>query len=148
MTGFLASQGVRVGTKRVGESLARVNPYYHQKRVTRTERQTNPIPYTAKYFGHKVHIDQNEKLILFGVTHVCVVDEYEQNGGRLTDPYQVGADPLNGNTRMSQLRSQVFSEKFPSFNDIFSRLVNGDRSSFQLALKFYIDTTNRIASTL
>ena len=80
-------------------------------------------------------------------TTVEAVHQYGQNGGRLTDPYQVGADPLNGNTRMSQLRSQVFSEKFPSFNDIFSRLVNGDRSSFQLALKFYIDITRRIAAT-
>lgn len=45
-------------------------------RVTRTERQTNPVPYSAKYFGHKVHVDQNEKLVLFGATHVCAVDGY------------------------------------------------------------------------
>ena len=44
--------------------------------MTRAERLTNPIPYSSKYFGHKVHIDQNEKLVLFGVTHVCAVDGY------------------------------------------------------------------------
>lgn len=76
MSGVLASQGIRVGTQRVGESLARVDPDNHQRRVSRTERQTNPIPYHANYFGHKVHVDQNEKLILFGVTHVCAVDGF------------------------------------------------------------------------
>ena len=36
----------------------------------------NPIPYRADYFGHKLHIDQNEKLVMFGVTHICAVDGY------------------------------------------------------------------------
>lgn len=39
-------------------------------------RHTNPIPYHAEYFGHKLHIDQNEKLVMYGVTHVCAVDGY------------------------------------------------------------------------
>ena len=26
----------------------------------------NPIPYHAEYFGHKLHMDQNEKLNMFG----------------------------------------------------------------------------------
>ena len=76
MVGVLASQGIRAGSQRVGQSLARVNPVSHERRRTRTERQTNPIPYSSKYFGNKVHIDQNEKLVLFGVTHVCAVDGY------------------------------------------------------------------------
>ena len=71
MVGVLASQGIHVGSLRVGQSLARVQPANHSRRAHRTERLTNPIPYSAKYFGHKVHIDQNEKLVLFGVTHVC-----------------------------------------------------------------------------
>lgn len=36
----------------------------------------NPVPYHAEYFGHKMHIDQNEKLVMFGVTHVIAVDGY------------------------------------------------------------------------
>lgn len=28
------------------------------------------------YFGEKLHIDQNEKMVMFGVTHVCAVDGY------------------------------------------------------------------------
>ena len=76
MVGVLATQGIHVGTQRVGQSLARVNPGYHQRRQNRTERQINPIPYNATHFGHKLHVDQNEKLVLFGVTHVCAIDGY------------------------------------------------------------------------
>lgn len=39
-------------------------------------RNTNPIQYVADYFGHKLHIDQNEKLVMFGATHVIAVDGY------------------------------------------------------------------------
>ena len=35
-------------------------PQYHQR------RQTN--------FGHKLHINQNEKIALYGVTHVTAID--------------------------------------------------------------------------
>lgn len=76
MTGFLASQGFRCAEKRIGNSLRRVAPVYHSRRVSNTHRQTNPIPYSADYFGQKVHIDQNEKLVMFGVTHVCAIDGY------------------------------------------------------------------------
>lgn len=42
------------------------------------EQQTNPVPYEAEYFGHKLelHLDQNEKLAMHGVTHVCAIDGY------------------------------------------------------------------------
>ena len=76
MTGLLASRGLRVSQARVGESLKRINPQYHHKRSTATARLLNPIPYTADYFGHKVHVDQNEKLVMYGVTHVCARDGY------------------------------------------------------------------------
>ena len=36
----------------------------------------NPIPYQADYFGHKLHVDQNEKLVIYGVVHVCAADGY------------------------------------------------------------------------
>ena len=39
-------------------------------------RNMNPIPYHAGYFGHKLHMDQNEKLAMFGVTHVIAIDGY------------------------------------------------------------------------
>ena len=76
MTGLLASQGLHVSESRVGASLRTVNPTYQHARRTATARQMNPIPYRADYFGHKLHIDQNEKLVMFGVTHICAVDGY------------------------------------------------------------------------
>ncbi|KAF7641527.1 hypothetical protein LDENG_00278490 [Lucifuga dentata] len=36
----------------------------------------NPIPYNAAYMGHKIHIDQNEKLVLFEVMHILAIDGY------------------------------------------------------------------------
>ncbi|CAG2216976.1 unnamed protein product [Mytilus edulis] len=39
-------------------------------------RNLNPIPYRAEYFGHKLHCDQNEKLVMFGLTHVAAIDGY------------------------------------------------------------------------
>lgn len=62
MTGLLSSQGFCSGLNRVGKSLQRVHPGYHQRRQTLTHRQTNPIPYIARYYGEKLHIDQSEKL--------------------------------------------------------------------------------------
>ena len=76
MTGLLASQGFRLSEQRVGESLRRVNPGYSNARRANTARQMNPVPYRADYFGHKLHIDQNEKLVMYGVTHICGIDGF------------------------------------------------------------------------
>ena len=46
--------------KRVGQSSERVNPVNHARRPI---DKSKPIPFTADYFGQKVHIDQNEKLV-------------------------------------------------------------------------------------
>uniref|UniRef100_A0A1X7TJY3 Integrase core domain-containing protein n=1 Tax=Amphimedon queenslandica TaxID=400682 RepID=A0A1X7TJY3_AMPQE len=76
MTGFLASQSFRCSQIRVGESLKCVHPNYHVQRQRSTARQMNPVPYYASYFGEKLHIDQNEKLAMFGLTHVCAIDGF------------------------------------------------------------------------
>ena len=64
--------------QRIRKSLARVSPVYQQQCQARTERQTNPHPYLAEYYGHKLHIDQNEKLAMYGVTHVCAIDGFSK----------------------------------------------------------------------
>lgn len=57
--------------------MTNVTPAYIQQRRQHTYHQLNPVPYYAEYFGHKLHIDQNnEKLIHFGVTHVAARDGY------------------------------------------------------------------------
>lgn len=76
MKGYLASKGIYVAENRVGKSLRCMDPNNHILRTTLTHYQTNPRPYSASYFGHKIHIDQNEKLVMFGVTHVAAIDGY------------------------------------------------------------------------
>ena len=70
MKGLLATKGLQVSEKIVGASLQRVccrGQYING---------FNPVRYAANYFGHKIHMDQNEKLIAFGVTHVLAHDGY------------------------------------------------------------------------
>lgn len=76
MTGLLSSRGIHISQQRVGESLSRVSPAYQEARRTATAHQTNPASYHADYPGHKLHVDQNEKLIMFRVTHVAAVDGF------------------------------------------------------------------------
>ena len=79
MTGYISSRNnLRVGHNRVGRALASVAPQHHERRQTNTARMVNPIPYRADYFGHKIHYDQNEKLVMYGVTHVIAIDGHSR----------------------------------------------------------------------
>lgn len=75
MTGYLAAQGVCASEVRVGRTLAQMHEPYHQARC-QGARNLNPVPYNAEYAGHKLHMDQNEKLCMFGVTHVIAIDGF------------------------------------------------------------------------
>ena len=76
MTGYLHSKGTRISEHAVRLSLRRVAPESHDRRRQDIIDKTNPVPYVARYFGHKFHLDQNEKLIRYGVTHVMMVDGF------------------------------------------------------------------------
>ena len=76
MKGYLASKGIRINKKKVADSLCRVAPESHERRRHSIVDTTNPVRYHASGFGHKLHLDQNEKLVMFGVTHVLGVDGY------------------------------------------------------------------------
>ena len=79
MTGYVRQKhNVPVAEKRVGAALSVVSPQYTAQRRTSTTRAVNPIPYRADYFGHKLHIDQNEKLVMYGVTHVAAIDGHSR----------------------------------------------------------------------
>ena len=78
MTGLLSSKGMKISEQRVGEALKEVHPKYHQQRQRGTVQNLTPIPYKADYFGHKLHIDQNEKLGMYGVTHICAIDGFSR----------------------------------------------------------------------
>ncbi|XP_029939783.1 uncharacterized protein LOC115382217 isoform X2 [Salarias fasciatus] len=78
MTGYLCSMGVRVGEGRVGKVLRDIHQPYHDFR-RQGARNLNPVPYHAECMGHKLHLDQNEKLGMFGATHVVAVDGFSSN---------------------------------------------------------------------
>ncbi|KAL5515080.1 hypothetical protein EMCRGX_G000198 [Ephydatia muelleri] len=63
----------RVSENRIGIALQAVHPDYHRIRLNGASRILNPQPYRAAYFGEKLH---NEKLVMFGVTHICAIDGY------------------------------------------------------------------------
>ena len=69
---------VAIAEKRVGVALSMVSPRYTAQRRTSTTRAVNPIPYRADYFGHKLHIDHNERLVIYGVTHVVAIDGHSR----------------------------------------------------------------------
>ena len=75
MKGYLAQRyRDNVSQKRVENALRSVAPHYHSKRQTDTVWHVNSIPYRADYFGHKLHVYQNEKLEMYGVVHVVAID--------------------------------------------------------------------------
>ncbi len=76
MTGVLESKGIKAAESRVAKSLQAVAPAQYEHRRNDTLDRVNPTPYVALHFGHKLHIDQNEKLTRFGVTHVVARDGY------------------------------------------------------------------------
>ncbi|ELU15170.1 hypothetical protein CAPTEDRAFT_207154, partial [Capitella teleta] len=64
MTGYLRASGVPATERGVRDVLRQ------------SMRNRNSIPYSASYPGHKLHMDQNEKLAMFGATHVIAVDGF------------------------------------------------------------------------
>ena len=66
----------RVSENCIGIALKAVHPDYHRMQLNGASRSLNPQPYRATCFGEKLHINQNEKLVMFGVTHICAIDGY------------------------------------------------------------------------
>ena len=67
MKGFLKSKGIDAGDKRVEKVLFAVSPVNQVARCASVQRNINPVPYKADYFGHKLHIDQNEKVAMYSM---------------------------------------------------------------------------------
>ena len=79
MPGYIKQKyGMRIGQNRIGKAFATVAPNYHQRRRTTNARLINPIPYRADYFGHKLHADQNENLVMYGVVYVVAIDGHSR----------------------------------------------------------------------
>ena len=54
--------------------MAEVCSQHHTLRKINAAKFLNLLPYRADYFGHKRHIDQNEKLVVYGEKHVLAID--------------------------------------------------------------------------
>ena len=79
MNGYLRQKhNIKVDETRVGKALKVASPINNQIRRSGTSRAVNPISYRADYFGHKIHFDQNEKLIAYGVTQVAAIDGHSR----------------------------------------------------------------------
>ena len=78
MYGLLRSENVIVSERRIGESLGRTHPFQNHLRRQNMQKTVNPLPYRASFFGEKLHFDQNEKLSMYGVTHVLAVDGFSR----------------------------------------------------------------------
>ena len=79
MKGYIRQKyKVNISQRKISTALQMATPQYHQRRQTNIARLTNPIPYKADYLGHKIHIDQNEKLVMSGVTHVTAIDGHSR----------------------------------------------------------------------
>ena len=75
MTGYLKQNGnLAIAEKRISTTLSLVPPQFITQRKTSTTRAVNLIPYREDYFGHKLLIDENEKHVMYGVTHSAAID--------------------------------------------------------------------------
>ncbi|KAF5891679.1 uncharacterized protein DAT39_018598 [Clarias magur] len=77
MKGYLSTKGIHAAEGRIGSVLKEVHRPYHEAR-RQGARNLNPLPYHAEYMGHKLHLDQNEKLVMFGVAHVLAIDGFSK----------------------------------------------------------------------
>lgn len=76
LTGVLRSHGIRACESRVRSAMMRADPVSHGLRQTDSIRRFNPVPYNAQYFGHKCHVDLNEKLVHYGCSLVGAIDGF------------------------------------------------------------------------
>ena len=76
LTGSLLAQGIHVGEGRVRSAMMEVDPVNYARRQVDIARRFNPVPYNAQYFGHKLHIDLNEKLVHYGCLVVGAIDGF------------------------------------------------------------------------
>ena len=76
LRGYIASKGASISERGWKKYVPYLSPQWHTARQQASQERSNPPLYIARYFGHKLHIDQNEKLVNYGVTYVLARDGY------------------------------------------------------------------------
>ena len=70
--------GVSISKRKVGNALKTICPRTQAERCMQAERSFNPKVYKADYFGHKLLVDQNEKLVMYVESYVVARDGYSR----------------------------------------------------------------------
>ena len=73
---YIQSKGVLVSEWKLKSALPRMSPLWHNARQQNSHERSNPSIYVARYFGHKLHLDQNKKVVHYGVTYVLARDGF------------------------------------------------------------------------
>ena len=77
MKGYLIGcKGINISERKLKKIMPSISPVSHSSRQSNSYERRNPAIYSAHYFGHKLHMDQNEKLVRYGVTYVMARDGY------------------------------------------------------------------------
>lgn len=71
-----AEKGIKVSDAKLRRWMPYISQQGHSSRQTGAQERRNPSIYSARYFGHKLHYDQNEKLVHYGVTYVMARDGF------------------------------------------------------------------------
>ena len=71
MCEVMKAKGINVGETKIGKLLGESNSQAQTKRQNVANCSLNPKVYSTKYFGDKIHDNQNKKLGLFGFVRVC-----------------------------------------------------------------------------
>ena len=77
----MLSKGVVILERHLCSAIPQIAPVQNRQRQLGQVDRTNPHLYYASSYGEKLHIDQNEKLCIYGVTYVLARDGYS---GRIT----------------------------------------------------------------
>ena len=64
LTGYLRSKGTSIPENTAAKVMKKICPYHASERHFKAVRNLNPKPYHVDYFGKKLHVDQNEKLVM------------------------------------------------------------------------------------
>ena len=72
----ISSKGIFTSERRLKTMLPSISPAWHRGRQQNSHEHSNPALYVACYFGHKLHMDQNETLVHYGVAYVLARDGY------------------------------------------------------------------------
>lgn len=74
------------------------------------------------------------------------IHQFQAHGGQLTLFSNFGIDPLKDEPHKFEQRETRFKQRYATFDQFFSNVVNGDFNLFKDGLLFFISTSSQLAS--